>query len=134
MTDQRQQSDGNQTRKNDGRINEGKMRSITGFPSRRSPKLLKADNDAMDEDNPDLNWIQVEEKFNAKKEIWAHFYEKYGWTFDDWVEMTQNWKDISKARRRCIIRECAMEEAREQNWKVNFTCSVDDEMRLPCRG
>jgi hypothetical protein len=51
----------------------------------------------MDEDNPDLSLIQLEEKFEAKKEIWAHFDDEYGWTFNDWVEMTQNWKNIPKA-------------------------------------
>ena len=38
---------------------------LTGSPNRRSPKLPKPDNDAMDEDNPDLNLIQLEEKFEA---------------------------------------------------------------------
>jgi hypothetical protein len=59
--------------------------------------LPKPDDDAQDEDNPDLNLIQLEERFEAEKEIWAHFDDEYGWAFNDWVEMTQNWKDIPKA-------------------------------------
>jgi hypothetical protein len=70
-----------------------------GSPNKRSLKSPKPDNKAMDEDNnPDLNLIQLEENFEAQKETsWACFDNKYGWTFYDWVEMTQNWKDISKA-------------------------------------
>jgi hypothetical protein len=51
----------------------------------------------MDEDNnPDLNLTQLGEKFESKKEGWVHFDDEYGWTFNDWVEGTQHWKDIPK--------------------------------------
>jgi hypothetical protein len=51
---------------------------LAGSPNRRSPKSPKPDNDAMDGDNPDLNLIQLEEKLEAEREIWAHFDDKYG--------------------------------------------------------
>ena len=54
----------------------------------------------MDEDNPDLNLIQLEEKSEAEKEIWAHFDDECaGWTFNDWLEMTQTGKIFQKQQR-----------------------------------
>jgi hypothetical protein len=71
---------------------------LMGSPNRHSPKLPKSDNDTMDVDNPDLNLIQLEEKFEAKREIWAHFVmmNMAGHTMTG-LGMTQNWKDIPKA-------------------------------------
>jgi hypothetical protein len=92
-------------------------------PNRLYPKP-KPDNNDKEADINDINQTKNwRGRWRGPSKVWVYHNDKYGWTFNSWMEVTQNWNDIPKETND-MAQPFLLEDTREGKDDENLACQI----------